>query len=34
MQYFKQQGFVAIGLPLLILVLGLVYFFGARGSNE
>ena len=34
MQYFKQQGFVAIGMPLLILALGLVYFFKAGGSSE
>jgi hypothetical protein len=30
LQYFSRQGFVAIGMPLLILVLGLVYFFGNR----
>jgi hypothetical protein len=34
MQYFKQQGFVAIGMPLLILVLGLFYFFGTGKSSE
>jgi len=33
MQYFKTQGFVAIGLPLLILVLGIFYFFGTRSSE-
>ena len=33
MQYFKTQGFMAIGLPLLILVLGLFYFFGTRSSE-
>ncbi|HKE48641.1 MAG TPA: hypothetical protein VKB52_11300 [Rhodanobacteraceae bacterium] len=30
LQYYSQQGFVAIGLPLLIFVLGLVYFFTGR----
>ena len=34
MQYFKTQGFGAIGMPLLILVLGLFYFFGASRSSE
>jgi len=29
-RYFHDQGFVAIGLPLIIFVLGLVYFFRAR----
>ena len=33
MQYFKTQGFGAIGMPLLILVLGLFYFFGARSGE-
>ena len=33
MQYFKTQGFVAIGLPLLIFGLGLFYFFGARSGE-
>jgi len=32
LQYFGRQGFVAVGLPLIILVLGLVYFFGAKDS--
>jgi hypothetical protein len=31
-RHFEQQGFVAIGMPLLILVLGIVYFI--RGKNE
>lgn len=25
-QYFEEQGFVAIGMPLIITVVGLVYF--------
>jgi hypothetical protein len=33
-QYFHDQGFVAIGMPLLIFVLGLVYFFTGRDSTE
>jgi hypothetical protein len=28
--FFKEQGFVAIGMPLVILVAGVIYFF--RGS--
>ena len=28
--FFKEQGFVAIGMPLVIFVAGLIYFF--RGS--
>ena len=31
-RHFEQQGFVAIGMPLLILVVGIVYF--VRGKNE
>jgi hypothetical protein len=31
-QHFERQGFVAIGMPLLLLVLGVVYFI--RGKNE
>ena len=31
-KHFESQGFVAIGLPLLLLVLGIVYFI--RGKNE
>ena len=33
-RYFHDQGFVAIGLPLIIFVLGLVYFFSARDPAE
>jgi hypothetical protein len=33
-QYYGQQGFVAIGLPLLIFVLGLVYFFTGRDPAQ
>ena len=32
LRYFKEQGFVAIGMPLIILVLGLVYF--SKGGEE
>ena|GEM_PF-3151395 len=32
LQYFQQQGFVAIGLPLLILILGAVYFFTGKDA--
>lgn len=32
-RYFHDQGFVAIGLPLIILVLGLVYFFAGRETG-
>lgn len=31
-RHFGEQGFVAIGLPLAILVLGIVYFI--RGKDE
>jgi membrane-bound ClpP family serine protease len=31
-RHFESQGFVAIGLPLILLVLGIVYF--VRGKNE
>lgn len=27
LQYFSQQGFVAIGMPLIITALGAYYFF-------
>jgi hypothetical protein len=30
LQFFKEQGFVAIGMPLVIFVAGMIYFF--RGS--
>jgi hypothetical protein len=33
-KYYEQQGFVAIGMPLLILVLGCVYFFKGITSNK
>ena len=33
-RYFHEQGFVAIGLPLIVLGLGLVYFFTGRDSTE
>jgi hypothetical protein len=31
-QHFKEQGFVAIGLPIVIFVLGVVYY--RKGSAE
>jgi len=31
LQYFNQQGFVAISMPAIIFVLGVVYFF--KGKN-
>lgn len=31
-RHVAEQGFVAIGMPLVITVLGIVYFF--KGSNE
>jgi hypothetical protein len=34
LQYFSQQGFVAIALPLIILALGLVYFFGGKAPSQ
>jgi hypothetical protein len=34
LQFFSQQGFVAVGLPLVILVLGLVYFFGGKDPAQ
>ncbi len=27
-KYYNEQGFVAIGMPLVILVVGLIYFIG------
>jgi len=32
LKYYEQQGFVAIGMPTIILVLGLIYFI--RGSES
>lgn len=32
LQYFSTQGFVAIGMPLIIAALGAHYFF--KGSDE
>jgi hypothetical protein len=32
LQFFKAQGFVAIGMPLIILVAGVVYFFRKSAS--
>ena len=31
-RHFGSQGFVAIGMPLLVLVLGIVYF--VRGKSD
>jgi hypothetical protein len=33
LQFFKEQGFVAIGMPLIIFVLGVVYFFRGNAST-
>jgi hypothetical protein len=33
-RYFHDEGFVAIGMPLIIFVLGIVYFFTGRDSTE
>lgn len=32
LRHFSEQGFVAIGMPLAILILGLIYFF--KDQNE
>ncbi len=32
LRHFSEQGFVAIGMPLLILGLGIVYF--RKGSDD
>ncbi|MDJ0760994.1 MAG: hypothetical protein QNJ19_16485 [Woeseiaceae bacterium] len=32
-KYFDEQGFVAIGMPLLILVVGIVFFIQGRKSS-
>ena len=35
LQYFQQQGFVSIGMPLIITVLGAIYFInGKKQKNE
>jgi hypothetical protein len=31
-KHYGEQGFVAIGMPLIILILGIIYFI--RGRNE
>ena len=33
-RHFDEQGFVAIGMPLAITVLGAVYFFGAMKKKS
>jgi hypothetical protein len=33
-KHFAQQGFVAIGMPLLILVLGIIYFIRGKEPDE
>lgn len=33
LQYFSQQGFVAIGMPLIIAALGAWYFFKADAES-
>lgn len=32
LRYFQEQGFVAIGMPLVVTVLGVIYF--VRGKNQ
>lgn len=34
LQYFKQQGFVAIGMPLIITVLGVIYFVSGKKQKD
>ncbi|MCL2021283.1 MAG: hypothetical protein FWG81_04095 [Betaproteobacteria bacterium] len=31
-RHFSEQGFVAIGMPIIIFVLGVIYY--RKGSNE
>jgi hypothetical protein len=31
-RHFSEQGFVAIGMPLIIFFLGVVFFFKGRGE--
>lgn len=33
-RHFQEQGFVAIGMPLLILVLGIVYYLSAQREAQ
>ena len=33
-KYFEEQGFVAIGMPLLILTVGLIYFIGGLSMKK
>jgi len=33
-KYFETQGFVAIGMPLLILTVGLIYFVGGLSMKK
>lgn len=32
-KYFDEQGFVAIGMPVLILAVGVVYFIAGKKSS-
>jgi hypothetical protein len=32
-RHFSEQGFVAIGMPLILIVAGAVYFFNNRNEN-
>ena len=32
-RYFDEQGLVAIGMPLLILIVGIVFFIQGRKSS-
>lgn len=33
-RHFSEQGFVAIGMPIIIFVLGVVYFFNSDGQAK
>lgn len=34
LRYFQQQGFVAIGMPLIITVLGVIYFVNGKKQKD
>ncbi len=33
-RHFSEQGFVAIGMPIIIFVLGVIYFFKGDGEAQ
>ena len=33
-KYFDKQGFIAIGMPLLIFIVGLIYFIGGLSMKK